>query len=172
MGAEEEPLYRNFISHINVDRSLNAIEYFSFSSAEDEKFLEFKDDILAQNDTIELNLIKNNAYKEAVILKINKELKKENQIARELLKDGQKTFGGSKLFYLNDNSDKILIMAVPGSLDGKLNMVIQRLNKINEKVSRFNSKIKKDNFEIYKKRIRMHDKKDRIIDLINKNLRA
>ena len=170
MGAEEEPLYRNFISHINIDRSINAIEYFSFNSTEDEKFLEFKEDIFAQNDTIELNLIKNNAYKEAVILKINKGVEKE--IAWELLKDEQKTFGGSKLFYLNDNSDKMLVMAVPGSLDGKLNMVIQRLNKINEKVSRFNSKIKKNNFDIYKKRIKMHNKKDRIIDLINKSLRV
>lgn len=171
MEVEEEPLYRNSISHINVDRGINALEHFNFNSMEDKKFTDFRDDIFTQNDTIELNLIKNNAYKEAVILRIKRESEK-NPIIREFLKDEQKTFGGSKLFYLNDNSDKILIMAVSGSLEGKLHMVIQKLNKINEKISRFNLKIKKENLEIYKKRSKMHDKKDKIIDLINKNLRV
>ncbi len=170
MGAEEEPLYRNFISRIDIDRGINALEYLNFISMEDEKFAEFKNDIFSSNDAIELNLIKNNAYKEAIILAIKKESEKE-RILREFLIDEQKTFGGSKLFYLNGNFDKILVLAVPGSMEGKLSMVIQRLNKINEKISRLNMKIRKGNFEIYEKRIRMHDKKDRIIDMINKNLR-
>jgi|TARA_B100002003_G_C14111315_1_gene534500 hypothetical protein len=163
----EEPLYRNFISHMDIDRGINTLECFNFRSVEDEKFFEFKNDIFSNNDAIELNLIKNKAYKEAVILKINK----KEQIIGEFLLDEQKTFGGSKLFYLNDNSDKILVMAIPGSLEGKLNMVIQRLNKVNDKIHRLNSKIKKGNFDIYKKRVKMHDKKDKIIDSINKNLR-
>lgn len=171
MEAKEEPLYRNFISHVDIDRGINSLEYFNVNSMEDEKFLEFKRDIFANNDIIELNLINNNAYKEAVIL-ILKNSGKDNQILREFLKDEQKTFGGSKLFYLNENFDKILIMTVPGSLEGKLKMVIQRLNKINDKISRLNLKIKKDNFEIYNQRLRMHDKKDKLIDSINKNLRV
>ena len=170
MEAEEEPLYRNFVSYVDVDRSVNTLEYLNFHAMDDEKFAEFKDDIFSQNDTIELNLIKNNAYREAVILRIRKE--EESRILWEFLKDEQKTFGGNKLFYLNLNLDKILVMAVPGSLEGKLKMVLQRLNRINEKIHRLNSKIKKDNFDIYQKRARMHDKKDRIIDLINKNLRV
>jgi len=163
----EEPLYRNFISNMDIDRSNNSLECFNFKTVEDGKFEEFKNDMISNNDAIELNLIKNKAYKEAVILKINK----KERLVREFLLDEQKTFGGSKLFYLNDDYDKILVMAIPGSLEGKLMMVIQRLNKVNDKIHRMNSKIKKDNFDIYEKRIKMHDKKDKIIDFINKNLR-
>jgi len=170
MEVEEVPLYRNFISYIDIDRSINTLEYFNFNSMDNDKFTEFKEDISDNNDFIELNLIKNNAYKEAIILKIKKE--KESQILKEFLKDEQKTFGGSKLFYLNENFDKILVLAVPGSTEGKLKMVLQKLNKINEKIHRLNSKIKKGNFDIYQKRRKMHDKKDKIIDLINKNLRV
>jgi len=62
----------------------------------------------------------------------------------EMIKEEQKTFGGSKVFYLNNTFDKLLVVSVPGNVEGKLNMVINRLNRINEKVSRINSKIKKE----------------------------
>jgi len=84
----------------------------------------------------------------------------------------QKTFGGSKLFYLNDAFDKILIVAVSGSMEGKLAMVINRLNKINDKIGRLNSRIKKENSEMYMKRKSINDKKDTIINMINKNLKV
>ncbi len=170
MDLESEPLYKNLVSHMDLDRNINSIEHFNLKSIEEPKFSEFHNDMSINNNAIELSLIKNNAYKEAVILKIKKELEQEG-IIKEFLKEEQKTFGGNKLFYLNQQLNKILIMAVPGSLEGKIRMVIQRLNKINDRVYRLNAKIKKDNFAVFKKRIKMHDTKDKIIDSINKNLR-
>ncbi|HJO01968.1 MAG TPA: hypothetical protein QF458_03535, partial [Candidatus Woesearchaeota archaeon] len=87
-------------------------------------------------------------------------------------KEEQKTFGGSKLFYLNAAFDKLLVISVPRSMEGKLNMVINRLNKINDKIARLNSKIKKENLEIYMKRQGLKDKKDIILDMINRNLKV
>ena len=96
----------------------------------------------------------------------------ESDFLKEIIRDEQKTFGGSKLFYLNNNHDKILVIAVPGSMENKLNMVINRLNKINEKIHRMNLKIKKENIDMYAKRKSIHDKKDDIINMINKNLKV
>src|SRR3989338_9173771 len=64
--------YRNIISHIDIDRSLGAIEYSSFNGIEDESILEFKDDTEAGNDSIELHLIKSKAYREVIILRLKK----------------------------------------------------------------------------------------------------
>ncbi|MBI2208424.1 hypothetical protein HYU50_02920 [Candidatus Woesearchaeota archaeon] len=99
-------------------------------------------------------------------------INEESGILKEITKDEQKTFGGSKLFYVNDNFDKILVMAVKGSMDGKLNMVVNRLNKINERIYRLNTKIKKGNMEMYLKRKSINDKKDAIVNMINKNLKV
>ena len=165
-----EPLYRNLISHIDVDRNINNIEYFIFTGVNDARIIEFKQDIEQNNDTIELNLIKTNAYKEAIVLTIKKDVENK-EIWGNLLRDEQKTFSGSKLFYLNENYTKILVLSIPENMEGKLKMVISRLNKINEKIKRFNLRIKKENFDVYQK-TKNKDKKDKIINLINQNLRV
>ena len=168
---DESYNYKNLISHIDFNRSINSIEFFSFNDVSKEaKFAEFMNDINANNDTIELSLIKNKAYKEAVIipLHINSE---DIQTLLEILRDEQKTFGGSKLFYLNDSFSKILVISVSGQVEGKLNMVINRLNKVNEKIGRSNSRIKRENLDTYMSK-NAKDKKDLIVNMINKNFRV
>ncbi|MAH33005.1 hypothetical protein CL615_01305 [archaeon] len=172
MEMEEGPLYKNIISHIDINRGIDSIHYLNFNDISKEpKFDEFLDDINQYNDTIELSLIKNKAYKEAVMMSLHI-INAESDFLKEIIRDEQKTFGGSKLFYLNNNHDKILVIAVPGSMENKLNMVINRLNKINEKIHRMNLKIKKENIDMYAKRKSIHDKKDDIINMINKNLKV
>ena len=168
----ESSIYRNLIPHIDINRSVNSIQYISFRDSDSEVlFKEFSDDINANNDAIELSLIKNKAYKEAVIMSLSNNMGK-NEILIKIMKEEQKTFGGSKLFYLNDTFDKLLVVSVPRSMEGKLNMAINRLNKINEKVTRLNSGIKKENIEAYIKRQSLKDKKDIVVNMINKNLKV
>ena len=168
--------YKNTISHIDIDRSLDAIEYFSFNSLEDESIKDFNSDIEAGNDSIELHLIKSKAYKEALILKLKKSYGTYSDAWREFLKEEQKTFGGSKIFYINNECSKLLVLSIPNEMRNKLNMAITRLNKINERISRINSRIKKENFDIYSSRMKEKDatekKKDDIINFINQNLRV
>ncbi len=172
LELEEGSTYKNLISHIDLNRSIDTIDYFNFNDMDKEpKFTEFLNDINKDNDTIELNLIKNRVYKEAVIMSLNI-INAEKDFLKEIIKDEQKTFGGSKLFYVNDGFDRILVMAVRGIMDGKLNMVINRLNKANEKIYRLNAKIKKENMEMYMKRKSINDKKDVIVNMINKNLKV
>ena len=175
-GGSMEPDYKNTISHIDIDRSLGAIEYFTFNGMDDETILEFKNDIEGGNDSIELHLIKSNAYKEALILKLKKSNGAYSGAWRDFLREEQKTFGGSKIFYINDECSKLLIFALPNEIRNKLNMGITRLNKINDKISRINSKIKKENFGIYSSRIKskeaMNKTKDDIINFINQNLKV
>ena len=134
--------YKNIISHIDIDRSLGIIEYFSFNGIEDGNILEFKDDFEINNDSIELHLIKSKAYKEALVLRL-----KSNgaypDVWKEFLKEEQKTFGGSKIFYIDKDCSQLLILSLPNEIRNKLNMVITRLNKINEKITRINARIKK-----------------------------
>ena len=167
--------YQNIISHIDVDRSIDAIEYFDYHSANESKILEFKDDIEGNNDTIELHLIKSRSYKDSLVL----HLKKSNEykaLWREFLREEQKTFGGSKIFYMDKECSKLLILSVADELKNKLNMVVTRLNKVNEKITRINNKIKKDNFELYESRIKNKESnnknKDEVINFINQNLRV
>ncbi|MBU90252.1 hypothetical protein CMO94_01820 [Candidatus Woesearchaeota archaeon] len=168
----ESPVYKNLISHIDIDRGINSIRYVNFRDISSEiEFKEFLNDINSNNDTIELNLINNKAYKEAVIMSLNKNIR-ENEILLTMIRDEQKTFGGSKLFYLNTALDKLLVISVPRSLEGKLNMVINRLNKVNEKISRLNSRIKKENLETYMKRQNLKDKKDIVANMINEKLKV
>ena len=167
---EHEPLYRNLISNIDVDRSINNIDHLIFTTVNDARTIEFKQDIEQNNDVIELNLIRKNAYKEAIVLTLKKDIENK-KIWSNLLKDEQKTFSGSKLFYLNNDYTKILILSIPENMEGKLRMVINRLNKKNEKINRFNLKIKKENLDIYQ-RTKNKDKKDKIINLINQNLKG
>ena len=172
MELDNNSVYRNLISHIDINRSVNSIEYITFRDINNELvFKEFLSDINISNDAIELNLINNKAYKEAVIMSLHMN-PIEKHILIGMVKEEQKTFGGSKLFYLNDRFDKLLVVSVPRSMEGKLNMTINRLNKINERITRLNSRIKKENMEIYMKRQSLKDKKDIIVNMINKNLRV
>lgn len=171
-----EPDYKNLISHIDVDRSLGAIEYFSFNGVDDESVTEFKDDFEISNDSIELQLIKSKAYKEALILKLKKSDGAYSDTWKDFLKEEQKTFGGSKIFYIDNDCSKLLVLSLPNEVKNKLNMVITRLNKINDKITRINAKIKKENLDVYSSRIKSKEsiskKKDDIINFINQNLRV
>lgn len=170
--AETLSSYKNLISSVDVSRHVDEIEIFSFvAMSKDTRFSEFESDIKSNNDSIELNLIKNNAYKEGTILQLTKSLRRDPALY-EIVREQQKTFGGSKLFYLNEDLNKILVVAVPGSTDGKLKMVITRLNKANEKVHRLNAKIKRENMDAFMKKTGSTDEKDKIINMINKNLKV
>lgn len=167
--------YKNIISHIDIDRSIGASEYLTFNGVEDESVLEFKADIEAVNDSIELHLIKSKAYKEALILRLKKGNGAYSDSWRDFLREEQKTFGGSKIFYINHDCSKLLVFAIPNEMKNKINMLITRLNKINDKITRVNAKIKKENLDLYNSRIRNKDankKKDDIINFINQNLKV
>jgi len=169
---EECPIYRNPVSYIDIDRSINSIEYINFRDINTEYvFKEFSNDIKSNNDAIEISLINNKAYKEAVIMCLSRNVSRSD-VLLQMIRDEQKTFGGSKLFYLNNTYDKMLVISVPRSMEGKLSMVINRLNKINEKVARINSRIKKENLEAYMKRQSLKDKKDIIANMINARLKV
>jgi len=171
-----EPDYKNVISHIDVDRSLGAIEYITFNGIEDESTTEFRHDIESGNDSIEMHLVKSKSYKEALILRLKKADGSYSDAWREFLKDEQKTFGGSKIFYINDNASRLLVLAMPNEMGSKINMVVTRLNKINEKITRLNAKIRKENLDLYESKIRHKEasdkRKDDIINFINQNLRV
>ena len=82
---------------------------------------------------------------------------------------------GSKIFYIDNNSSKLLILAVPNEMNAKINMAITRINKINEKITRINSKIRKENMDLYSSRIKdkeSNKKKEDIINFINQNLKV
>jgi len=166
----DSSIYKNLISHIDIDRSIDSIQYLNFRDINNElEFKEFLNDINTNNDAIELSLINNKAYKEAVIMSLNINI---NETLIKMIRDEQKTFGGSKLFYLNDSIDKLLVVSVARNMEGKLNMVINRLNKVNDKISRLNFRIKKENLEAFTKRQSLKDKKDIVVNMINKNLKV
>ena len=171
-----EPDYKNIISHIDIDRGLGAIEHLSFNGIEDENILNFKNDIEDGNDSIELHLIKSKSYKEALILKLKKSNGTYSDTWRDFLHEEQKTFGGSKIFYIDNECSKLLVLSLPNEIRNKLNMVVTRLNKINDRITRVNARIKKENLDTYASRIRdkeaMSKKKDDIINFINQNLRV
>ena len=168
--------YKNLISHIDVDRNLGAIEYLSFNGLEDGGILSFKGDIEAGNDSIELHLIRSKSYKEALILKLKKSNGAFSDAWKDFLREEQKTFGGSKMFYIDNECGKLLVLSLPNEIRNKLNMVVTRLNKINEKITRINSRIKKENLGIYASKVRNKEsadkRKDDIINFINQNLRV
>ena len=169
--------YKNMISRMDIDRSFGSVEYFSFSESSQENISEFLGDIEDGNDGIELHLIKSLAYKEAMIMKLKKDDNGSYSDAwKEFLREEQKTFGGSKMFYTNGSCTKLLVFSLPNEMKNKINMIVTRLNKINEKITRSNSKIKKDNIDLYASRARDRQiedkKKDDIINFINQNLRV
>ncbi len=169
-----EPDYKNTVFHIDVDRSLGAIEYSTFNGIDDNRISGFRNDIEAGNDSIELHLIRSKAYKEALVLKLKKSNEMNTGIWKDLLREEQKTFGGSKIFYVNNECSELLVLALPNEIKNKVNMLITRLNKVNEKIGRINSKIKKENLDVYTSRVSSKEsankEKDDIINFINKNL--
>ena len=167
--------YKNVISHIDIERSSESIQHLSFEGIDEEAIADFREDIEGSNDSIELQLVKSKAYKEALVLK----LKASGNFYewKGLLKEEQKTFGGSKIFYMNHEGSKLLILSLPNEMTNKLNMLITRFNKVNEKISRANSRIKKDNLDVYEERMKdkqanNNKKKDEIINFINQNLKV
>ena len=168
--------YKNIISHIDIDRSLDANSYFSFNGVEDESIVEFQDDIESGNDSIEMHLVRSKSYKEALILKLKKSNEDYSEAWRDFLREEQKTFGGTKIFYINNECSRLLLLSLPNEIKNKLNMLITRLNKINEKITRNNSKIKKDNLDIYASKLKNKESsnksKDEIINFINQNLKV
>ena len=168
--------YKNIISHIDIDRSFGAIEYSSFNGIDDVNVSCFKEDFEEGNDSIELHLIKSRAYKEALILRLKKTNGAFSDAWGEFLHEEQKTFGGSKIFYIDDQCANLLVLAIPNEMKNKMNMVITRLNKINERITRINTKIRKENLDLYESKVRskaaVDKKKDDIINFINQNLRV
>ena len=167
--------YKNIVSHIDIDRSINSVEYFLFKGIENENIAEFRHDIEAGNDAIELHLVRTASYKDSVFLKLKNHNEECADIWKELLSAEQKTFGGSKIFYINRDCTKLLVLAVPNEITNKLNMVISRLNKINEKIGRANSRIKKENMDLYSARSKLKSetkKKEELINFINQNLKV
>ena len=169
--------YKNIISHIDIDRTLGAIQHFAFGGWDNLQILEFRNDTESGNDSIELHLIKSNAYKEALILKLKKtDLVYSGESWKELLKEEQKTFGGSKIFYIDNDCTKLLMLSLPNEMKAKVNMLITRLNKINEKITRINAKIRKGNLDLYnikaKNKEASDKEKDEIINFINQNLKV
>ncbi len=174
-GVVEVEDYKNIVPHIDIDRSISAVEYFSFEGIESERIVEFRRDIETGNDAIELHLIRTASYKDAVSLKLKNCSLECADIWKDLLSTEQKTFGGSKIFYINDSCTKLLVLAVPNEISSKLNMVVTRLNKINEKIGRANSRIKKENINLYSARSKLRPdtkKREEIINFINQNLKV
>ena len=167
--------YKNIISHIDIDRSLGAIEYSSFNGVDDENIFEFKDDFEVGNGSIELHFIMSKAYREALILRLKKSDGAYSGTWRDFLKEEQKTFGGSKIFYMNNDCSKLLVFSLPNEMKNKINMLVTRLNKINDRITRINAKIKKENLDLYTSRLRNKEtdkKKDDIVNFINQNLKV
>lgn len=168
--------YRNLVSTIDIDRSVDVIEHSEFKGMYDYYAGEFLDDIEKNNDAIELTLIRSKSYKEMVILALRKSGNGSTELWKELLKDEQKTFGGSKIFYMNKDCSKLLVLINPKEMANKIGMLITRLNKINDRIVRMNTRIKKGNRELYSTHIKEKESpnktKDEIINLINLNLRT
>ncbi len=164
--------YKNVIPHIDFNRSIDAIDFSEFKLG-DTEFDEFKSDMESGNDSVEMHLVKSNAYKEALVLSIR--TSGFSDVIKELLREEQKTFGGSKIFYINNDCSKLLLLSVQNEIKNKVAMLISRLNKVNEKITRMNSKIKKENVDLYNyhsKDKKNLDLKEEILNLINLNFRV
>lgn len=165
--------YKDAISHLDFKRDVNDISFQEFKGLDDPLIQEFTKDIDENNDAIELHLARTKAYKEMLILPLVKNTSVDGCFS--LLKDEQKTFGGSKIFYLNENCTKILLLAVKGEIMNKLNMLITRMNKVNERITRRNTQIKKDNLELYdsllKKKTEL-SKEDEVVYFINQHFKS
>ncbi len=167
--------YKNLVSHIDIDRESGSLVYGRFEGIDSPMVAEFMEDIEQNNDRIEMHLVKSTTYKEMLILSLKNLHGADTSMWKELLSEEQKTFGGSKIFYVNRDCSKILIMSVKEEMENKMAMGITRINKVNDKIARLNTNIKRENTTVYEARAKQgeHQKsKDDLINLINKNLRV
>lgn len=166
-------LYKDSVSPIDFSRDLSQIEVFEFKGISDPSIANFAKDIEGSNDSIELHLVLNKSYREALILTLSRN--SNLALLRQFLKEEQKTFGGSKIFYIGEDTSRILVLSVKDEMTNKLNMVITRINKVNEKIHRYNSSAKRENMEKFESRQKTKaelSRKDQIINFIQHNLKV
>jgi uncharacterized protein YdcH (DUF465 family) len=167
----EKVLYKDSVSTIDFSKSLGQLSYSEFTGIDSPETKEFSLDIEGNNDSIELHLVRTKAYKEAVVLSLPPSTRPE--LWKEFLKEEQKTFGGSKIFYLNKDCSKILVLSVKDEMFNKLNMVLTRVNKVNERIHRYNSTIKKENQEMFELHSKANlSKKEEIAHFITQHLKV
>lgn len=163
--------YKESVSHIDFKRNIDHIHHQEFKGLDDSPIKEFLKDIEENNDSIELHLARTKAYKEALILDFTKE---HDPLWKRILKEEQKTFGGSKIFYLNESCSRILVLAVKGEVMNKLKLLVSRISKVNEKIKRYNASAKKENLEVYTNLVKNKSeltKEDEIVYYLNQNLK-
>lgn len=169
----ENLLYKESVPSIDFNRNLERIEFFEFRGMDDPAVADFAADIEGSNDSIELHLVRTKSYKEALVLTLPETAHKA--LWGRFLREEQKTFGGSKIFYLSQDCGRMLVLSVSGEMMNKVTMVLTRINKVNEKIHRYNALVKKDNLELYESTARKKNavsKKDEIIHLIQQNLKV
>lgn len=164
-------LYKDSVAPIDFNKNLEHIDYTEFSGLDAKDMKEFVEDIEGNNDSIELHLVRTKAYKEAVILGLPPS--QHPELWKDFLKEEQKTFGGSKIFYMNKDCSKLLILSVKNEMFNKLNMVLTRVNKVNERIHRYNSTVKKENQELFEQRSKANlSKKEEIAHFITQHLKV
>ena len=169
----EKVLYKDSVPPIDFSRDLEHIEFFDFEGTDGPAIADFVADIEGSNDSIEQHLVRTKSYKEALILTLP--LSEHPHLWQQFLREEQKTFGGSKIFYLNRDFSRVLVLSVKDEMLNKVSMAITRINKVNERIHRYNALVKKDNLELYETIARKKDavsKKDEIIHFIQQNLKV
>ncbi len=166
----EKILYKDSVAPIDFNKNLQHIEYMEFNGIDAKDMQEFAEDIEGNNDSIELHLVRTKAYKEAIILSLPPS--QHPDLWMQFLRDEQKTFGGSKIFYVNKNCSKLLVLSVKDEMFNKLNMVLTRVNKVNERIHRYNASVKKENQELFDLRAKANlTKKEEIAHFIAQHLK-
>jgi uncharacterized protein YdcH (DUF465 family) len=167
----EKILYKDSVAPIDFNKNLQNIEYAEFKGIDSKETIEFSEDIEGGNDSIELHLVRTKAYKEAIILSLPPTSHPE--LWKEFLKEEQKTFGGSKIFYMDKVCTKLLVLSVKNEMFNKLNMVLTRVNKVNERIHRYNTAVKKENQELFEMRSKANlSKKEEIAHFITQHLKV
>jgi hypothetical protein len=170
-GTMDKFLYKDSVAPIDFNKSLQQIAYMEFNGLDTREMQEFTKDIEGDNDSIELHLVRTKAYREAVIL--NLPPTQHPELWQQFLKEEQKTFGGSKIFYMNKECSKLLVLAVKNEMLNKLNMVLTRVNKVNERIHRYNTHVKKENQELFEAHSKTNlSKKEEIAHFISQHLKV
>ena len=164
-------LYKDSVAPIDFNKNLQHIDYTEFNGLEAKDMQEFTQDVEENNDSIELHLVRTKAYKEAIILSLP--MAQHPELWSQFLKEEQKTFGGSKIFYMNIDCSKLLVLSVKNEMFNKLNMVLTRVNKVNERIHRYNTTVKKENQELFEMRSKANlSKKEEIAHFITQHLKV
>ncbi|HIH92474.1 TPA: hypothetical protein HA281_06785 [Candidatus Woesearchaeota archaeon] len=172
MGSMEKAPYKESVPPIDFSRDLDHIEFFEFRGMDDPAVADFVEDIEGSNDSIELHLVRTKSYREALVLTLP--TSGHPALWEQFLREEQKTFGGSKIFYLSRDGRRILVLSVKDETMNKLTMVITRINKVNEKIHRYNSAAKRENAELFASRAKAKAamRKDEVINFIQQNLKV